>query len=364
MKVTRLSAIHYRNLKELEIYPQEGVNIIYGENAQGKTNLLESIWMFTGCRSFRGAKDAELISLKNEAARLEMDFYAEGREQEATLLLDEKRHAVLNGIPLPSASKLIGEFRAVVFSPAHLSLVKEGPVQRRRFLDLALSQLRPRYASLLSQYNRALAQRNILLKDIAYHSELMDTLAIWDERLAMLGAQIIYQRRSYVDRMQESAVAFYHGLSRGREELSLAYASSIEGRSAEEIAYELSEKLTKNPPEDIKNGRTSVGPHRDDLEIYVDQLSARIYGSQGQQRSCALSMKLSEAALIREITGEQPVALLDDVMSELDAGRQDYILNHIEGWQVFITCCEPSSLLRLCDGKTFSLHSGSLEETA
>lgn len=213
MKVTRLSAIHYRNLKELEIYPQEGVNIIYGENAQGKTNLLESIWMFTGCRSFRGAKDAELISLKNEAARLEMDFYAEGREQEATLLLDEKRHAVLNGIPLPSASKLMGEFRAVVFSPAHLSLVKEGPVQRRRFLDLALSQLRPRYASLLSQYNRALAQRNILLKDIAYHSELMDTLAIWDERLAMLGAQIIYQRRSYVDHMQESAVAFYHGLS-------------------------------------------------------------------------------------------------------------------------------------------------------
>ena len=353
MKVTRLSAIHYRNLKELEIYPQEGVNIIYGENAQGKTNLLESIWMFTGCRSFRGAKDAELISLKNEAARLEMDFYAEGREQEATLLLDEKRHAVLNGIPLPSASKLIGEFRAVVFSPAHLSLVKEGPVQRRRFLDLALSQ-----------YNRALAQRNILLKDIAYHSELMDTLAIWDERLAMLGAQIIYQRRSYVDRMQESAVAFYHGLSRGREELSLAYASSIEGRSAEEIAYELSEKLTKNRAEDLKNGSTSVGPHRDDLEIYVDQVSARIYGSQGQQRSCALSMKPSEAALIREITGEQPVALLDDVMSELDAGRQDYILNHIEGWQVFITCCEPSSLLRLCDGKTFSLHSGSLEETA
>ena len=338
MKVTRLSAIHYRNLKELEIYPQEGVNIIYGENAQGKTNLLESIWMFTGCRSFRGAKDAELISLKNEAARLEMDFYAEGREQEATLLLDEKRHAVLNGIPLP--------------------------VQRRRFLDLALSQLRPRYASLLSQYNRALAQRNILLKDIAYHSELMDTLAIWDERLAMLGAQIIYQRRSYVDRMQESAVAFYHGLSRGREELSLAYASSIEGRSAEEIAYELSEKLTKNRAEDLKNGSTSVGPHRDDLEIYVDQLSARIYGSQGQQRSCALSMKLSEAALIREITGEQPVALLDDVMSELDAGRQDYILNHIEGWQVFITCCEPSSLLRLCDGKTFSLRSGCLEETA
>ena len=338
MKVTRLSAIHYRNLKELEIYPQEGVNIIYGENAQGKTNLLESIWMFTGCRSFRGAKDAELISLKNEAARLEMDFYAEGREQEATLLLDEKRHAVLNGIPLPSASKLMGEFRAVVFSPAHLSLVKEGPVQRRRFLDLALSQLRPRYASLLSQYNRALAQRNILLKDIAYHSELMDTLAIWDERLAMLGAQIIYQRRSYVDRMQESAVAFYHGLSRGREELSLAYASSIEGRSAEEIAYELSEKLTKNRAEDLKNGSTSVGPHRDDLEIYVDQLSARIYGSQGQQRTAALSLKLSELELVKAVSRDNPILLLDDVLSELDSSRQNHLLSAIQDIQTMITC--------------------------
>ena len=364
MKVTRLSASHYRNLSEIEIYPQEGVNIIYGENAQGKTNLLESIWMFTGCRSFRGAKDAELVSLQNEAARLEMDFYAGGRDQNASLLLDEKRHAVLNGIKLSSATRLMGEFRAVVFSPVHLSLVKEGPAQRRRFLDLALSQLKPRYASILSQYNRALSQRNILLKDIPYHPELTDTLAIWDDRLSALGAQIIYQRRSYVERLQESAVSFYHGLSRGREELYLFYASSMESRTVAGLTQELREHLTKFRREDLKNGSTSVGPHRDDLEILVDRLSARVYGSQGQQRSCALSMKLSEAVLIREITGEQPVALLDDVMSELDAGRQDYILNHIEGWQVFITCCEPSSLLRLCAGKTFSLRGGCLEETA
>lgn len=364
MKVTRLSASHYRNLNEIEIFPQEGVNIIYGENAQGKTNLLESIWMFTGCRSFRGAKDAELISLQDKAARLDMDFYACGRDQNASLLLDEKRHAVLNGVQLSSATRLMGEFRAVVFSPVHLSLVKEGPAQRRRFLDLALSQLKPRYASVLSQYNRALAQRNILLKDIPYHAELMDTLEIWDDKLSMLGAQIIYQRRCYVERMQESAASFYHGLSRGREVLHLAYVSSMEGQTTAQLSQELREKLARARREDLKNGRTSIGPHRDDLEILVDQMSARIYGSQGQQRSCALSMKLSEAVLIREITGEQPVALLDDVMSELDAGRQDYILNHIEGWQVFITCCEPSSLLRLCAGKTFSLRSGRLEETA
>lgn len=363
MKVTRLSASHYRNLSEIEIFPQEGVNLIYGENAQGKTNLLESVWMFTGCRSFRGAKDAELISLEREAARLDMDFYAGGRGQSASLMLDEKRHAVLNGVPLPSAAKMMGEFRAVVFSPVHLSLVKEGPAQRRRFLDLALSQMRPRYASLLNQYNRALAQRNILLKDIPYHAELLDTLDIWDEKLSSLGAQIIYQRRSYVKRMRQSAAAFYHGLSRGRETLQLSYASSLEGDTAEQLSLELREKLGKARREDLKNGSTSIGPHRDDLEIQVDQRSARIYGSQGQQRSCALSMKLSEAALIHDITGERPVALLDDVMSELDAGRQDYILNHIEGWQVFITCCEPSSLLRLCAGKTFSLHGGHLEET-
>lgn len=362
MKVTRLSASHYRNLSRIEIFPQESVNLIYGENAQGKTNLLESIWMFTGCRSFRGAKDAELISLEDEAARLDLDFYAGGREQSAALTLDEKRHAVLNGVPLSSAAKLMGEFRAVVFSPVHLSLVKEGPAQRRRFLDLALSQLKPRYASLLNQYNRALAQRNMLLKDIPYHAELLDTLEIWDEKLAALGAQVLYQRRSYVERMRESAAAFYHGLAHGREKLHLSYASSLEGRTTEQIFSEFRETLEKTRREDLKYGTTSTGPHRDDLEIQVNQRSARIYASQGQQRSCALSMKLSEAVLIRDITGEQPVALLDDVMSELDAGRQDYILNHIEGWQVFITCCEPSSLLRLCAGKAFSLHGGRLEE--
>ncbi len=364
MNVTRLSAAHYRNLDEIEIFPQDGVNIIYGENAQGKTNLLESIWMFTGCRSFRGAKDAELISLQEEAARLDLDFYAAGREQTASLFLEEKRKAVLNGVALPSPSKLMGEFRAVVFSPVHLSLVKEGPAQRRRFLDLALSQLKPRYAAILSQYNRALAQRNTLLKDIPYHAELLDTLDIWDDKLAVLGAQMIYQRRCYVARMRERAAVFYHGLSRGRESLTLSYDSKLEGKTASQLAQELSEALKKHRPEDLKSGSTSIGPHRDDLLILVDELPARIYGSQGQQRSCALSMKLSEAALIHEITGEQPVALLDDVMSELDAGRQDYILNHIDGWQVFITCCEPSSLLRLCGGKTFSLCRGHLEETA
>lgn len=364
MRVTRLSAVHFRNLDEIEIFPTDGVNIIYGENAQGKTNLLESIWMFTGCRSFRGAKDAELISLEDEAARLEMDFYGGGREQTAALLLNEKRNATLNGIGLPSAAKLVGEFRAVVFSPVHLSLVKDGPALRRRFLDLALSQLKPRYASVLTQYNRALAQRNILLKDIPYHAELLDTLEIWDDKLAVLGAQILYQRRCYVERMQKSAASFYHGLSRGREELELTYASSQESRTIGQLAQELREGLGNARREDLKNGSTSLGPHRDDLEILVDHRPARIYASQGQQRSCALSMKLGEAALIREITGEQPVALLDDVMSELDAGRQDYILNHIEGWQVFITCCDPSSLLRLCVGKTFSLRGGRLEETA
>lgn len=363
MKVTRLSAAHYRNLSEIEIFPQEGVNLIYGENAQGKTNLLESIWMFTGCRSFRGAKDAELISLEGEAARLDMDFFACGREQNAALRLNEKRYAVLNGVTLPSAARLMGEFRAVVFSPVHLSLVKDGPAQRRRFLDLALSQLKPRYASLLNQYNRALSQRNVLLKDIPYHAELLDTLDIWDEKLSALGAQIVYQRRSYVERMRESAAAFYHGLSQGRETLQLFYASSLEGSTTDQLSLELRKKLEKTRHEDLKTGNTTIGPHRDDLEIQVDQRSARIYGSQGQQRSCALSMKLSEAVLIHNITGEQPVALLDDVMSELDAGRQDYILNHIEGWQVFITCCEPSSLLRLCAGKTFSLRGGRLEET-
>lgn len=362
MRVNSLKAVNFRNIQSIEIKPCENVNIIYGENAQGKTNLLESIWLFTGCRSFRGSKEQDFIKFSNDFASLELDFYGSGRDQNAKIKIDDKRRAELNGVSLSSVAKLAGEFFAVVFAPTHLSLVKEGPAQRRKFLDIALCQLKPRYANAVMQYNRSILQRNALLKDITYHSELLDTLDIWDDKLCTLGAAITAERLNYIKRLEPFIEQIYGGLSNGREIMKVSYLSQaqISTESEADIKQEMAQQLKLARKQDILSGSTSIGPHRDDLLIEIDSLNARNFGSQGQQRSCALALKLAEAEIIKSITGEQPVALLDDVMSELDNTRQDYILNHIEGRQVFITCCEPSALLKMSGGKAFELKEGAL----
>jgi len=362
MRVNSLKATDYRNIKSLEIFPCENVNIIYGENAQGKTNLLESIWLFTGCRSFRGSKEQEFIKFDSTFASLNIGFFGNGREQCAKIKIEDKRRAELNGVSLSSVSKLIGEFFAVVFAPTHLSLVKEGPAQRRKFLDIALCQLKPRYANALTQYNRAILQRNALLKDITYHSELVDTLERWDDKLCTLGAVITAERIKYIKRLEPFIEEIYGGISNGREIMKASYLTQTQlvANIETELKQELLQQFKLSRKQDIFSGSTSIGPHRDDLNIEINGLLARSFGSQGQQRSCALALKLAEAEIIKSITGEQPVALLDDVMSELDNIRQDYILNHIEDRQVFITCCEPSALLKMSGGKAFELKEGAL----
>ena len=362
MHITQLELTSFRNIDAAAITPCEGVNIIWGDNAQGKTNLLEGIWLFTGCRSFRGAKDAECVSFNSPKAMLSLDYFGEGRQQNLQLSIEKTRRFTKNGIKLSSPAKVMGSFLAVVFSPVHLSLVKEGPYERRRFLDVAISQLKPKYALALGGYNKALAQRNILLKDIAYHSELYDTLDVWEEQLAFYAAELITQRIGYINRLQSFATEIYGGISNGRETMDLVYqeACATGAQTKEELRAGLRDLLRAARKTDLATGSTSVGPHRDDLLIRIDGLSARSYASQGQQRSAALALKLGEAAVIRSFSGEQPVALLDDVMSELDASRQNYILNHIRDWQVFITCCEPETVLRLCEGKTFHIENGKI----
>lgn len=366
MKVNRLGFRDYRNLKENELIPGPQVNVICGDNAQGKTNLLEAVWLFTGGRSFRGARDQELIAFSSRAgAVLALDFEAEEREQTAKITIGrgaKKRTAQLNGVDQPAASSLIGKFCAVVFSPDHLSLVKEGPSMRRKFLDAALCQRKPAYARLLSQYSRTLAQRNTLLKDISYHSELLETLEIWDEKLSGLGAAITIERKRYLERLSEAAGEIYDGISQGRERFAVRYDSGLLRDGGEEAGYRerLFSLLQNGRKEDLNAGFTTKGPHRDDLLVTVQEKSAREYGSQGQQRSCVLALKLAEAALLAEALGEKPVILLDDVMSELDASRQDYLLNKIQGWQVFITCCDPNSISGLSQGRTFYVENGEI----
>lgn len=362
MIINRLSVSDYRNIDYIGITPSENVNVIFGENAQGKTNLLESIWLFTGCKSFRSKKDSELVGFNKDYAKNEIDYFAFGREQTAEIIIDKKRNVKKNGIELKSPAELIGEFYAVIFSPAHLSLVKDGPIFRRKFLDTALCQLKPYYAKGLAKYTRTLEQRNALLKDIQFHSELYDTLDVWDDKLSSYGAAVVSERIKYVKFLSENAREIYYGLSSQKEELTIDYVNNtgLYSEDPYEIKEFLLKRLRETRRDDIFNKITGVGPQRDDLNIKIDGISARSFGSQGQQRSCALALKLSEANIIKEITGEEPVILLDDVMSELDINRQDYILNHLENRQVFITCCDPATVLRMCEGKTFHIEKGCL----
>ena len=333
MKVLELRASGFRNLETLRFSPCGGLNAVTGENAQGKTNLLEAMWLFTGGRSFRGARDQELVRAGAQEARLSLTFFSGGREQRAELTLrGGARQAVLNGVMKRGMAELIGRFCAVVFSPEHLSLVKGGPAERRAFLDSALCQAKPSYAIAYARYRRTLNQRNALLKDIARHPELEDTLPIWDDRLCRSGAVLIRERRAYLERFAPRASAHYAGIAHGREELRLTYEPSCGG--------DMAESLRRALREDIRSGHTSVGPHRDDIGIEIGNMAARLYASQGQQRSAVLAMKLAEAAVLAEACGEEPVVFLDDVLSELDGSRQLYLLSSLSGRQSFLTGCE------------------------
>lgn len=366
MRVKELSFDGFRNLHTGGWQPDGGVNILYGDNAQGKTNLLEACWLFTGGRSFRGAKDAELVRFGAEAARLSLSFEAGGRDQEATITIRQRRSVTLNGVTLPSAAKLAGTFCGVVFSPAHMALIQDGPEGRRRFIDSAYCQLKPAYVGALTEFQKALTQRNAFLKQCretgvfgARESEMLD---LWDHTLAAAGARLTSARRHYLRRVAPLATQIYEGLSSGREQFAIGWNTPITAESLPEMATQWLDALRQARRADLVVGFSTVGPHREDLTVLINGQAARTYGSQGQQRSAVLALKLAEATLLEEVTGEKPVAFLDDVMSELDTSRQDYILNHIDGWQVFITCCEPSTALRNTAAKVFHVKQGVISE--
>lgn len=365
MRVETLKFEGFRNLEKNQITAGPGVNIIYGDNAQGKTNLIEGIWLFTGSKSFRGSKDSELLGFDSEIARIGLDFFGEDRMQSAEISIGEKREIKLNGIEKKTPSELTGAFHAVVFSPLHIKLVEEGPEMRRRFLDAAIGQLYPKYMDLLKRYNRAVLQRNGALRDVKYHASIYDLIDIFENSIAGIGGRIVRYRIRYLSLLKKFAPDIYYGISGGLEELSLSYVSKcgVATENETENAAALLGALKKVRDDDISTGSTSIGPHRDDMDISINGKSVRSFGSQGQKRSAVLSLKLAEAEVLNKTTGEQPVALLDDVMSELDTGRQDYILNHINGWQVFITCCDPGPIKALTKGKIFYMKNGVITES-
>ena len=362
MYVTGLQFKNYRNLDDGIIIPGEKINVIYGNNAQGKTNILESLWLFCGGHSFRGSKENEFIKFGESFARLKVKFYSQKREQEAEIFYSGgKKEVIVNGVKKHSSASLIGKYTAVIFSPEDLTLVKRGPSARRRFLDSAVCREKFQNAVIISRYNQTLNQRNALLKDIYKHPELKAMLDIWDEKLCQLGAKIIFQRLDYIEKITEYAKNYHVGISDNKENLEIKYISTCSakmGESTEEIYNKLKTALNNNVEDDCRTGFTNIGPQRDDFDIIINQKKAKMFASQGQQRSAVLSLKLAEAKVLSELTGENPVILLDDVLSELDKKRQSFLLNKISKYQVFITCCdfEEKDLSRY--GKKFFIEEG------
>lgn len=362
MIIKHHSAKNFRNIEYISFEPHPEMNIIYGENGQGKTNIIESIWLLTGFYSFRARKNIQLIAQGHEEAKIQTRFYSHMREQLAEMKINKRKELVLNGIKEESPRVMMGKYFAVVFSPSTLGIVQDGPSERRKLLDIALSLIKPNYAVLMSRYLRVLDQRNALLKKMGERCFENGYIEPWDNELVSLGTKIVKYRLDYIEKLSQLSGEIYRGISSGREEFTFHYDFSPENISEEEIKQKLTADIEKYRESDLKRLYTNAGPHTHDLVMNLNGRDARVYGSQGQQRSCALAMKLGEASIIEEITGESPVVLLDDVMSELDEGRQTFILNYLDNWQVFITCCDPSQLLRSKKGKAFEVIGGEIKE--
>jgi DNA replication and repair protein RecF len=368
LQIKRLTFENFRNLKKGELSLSDGVNILYGDNAQGKTNLLEGCWLFTGGKSFRGVKDKELITFGKDKATLSMSFFAGERDQEATIQLGDRRTLTLNGVSGKAPSSLVGKFCAVVFCPSHLSLLSGPKEERRKFMDAAYCQLRPLYVKVLTQFNRTLSQRNALIKSVKNGDLPVDKakemLLIWDSQLAEVSAKVTLARTAYIRKIGKEANLIYDGLSAGKERFSLSLLSQVgdpDGKTEAQLFEIYLNLIQRNHDRDFGAGFSTVGAHREDFSALINGVPVKNFASQGQQRSAVLSLKLAEASLLKEVTGEQPVALLDDVMSELDVSRQDYILNHIHDWQVLITCCDPATIERQTGGQVFHIQNGEIK---
>lgn len=335
----------YRNYKETKIEFAKNYNIIYGENAQGKTNIIEAIFLCASGRSHRTSKDSELLNVSNSNYYIKLDAL-KGKEDLSIEIFHEKERKKiikLNEIPLKKMGDLMGNVLAVIFSPEDLSVINEGPSQRRRFIDITLSQIKPSYFYDLQQYNRILLQRNSLLKEIQNNRSLIDTLDIWNNKIAETAARIIKVRYDFINRLGNVAKKNHSILSSNNENMQIIYASSVKTDNFSEvdkIKENLIKELSRIKNIEIKRGTTLKGPHRDDYEIYINDMDVKSFASQGQKRTVILSIKLSELQIIKEETGEYPILLLDDVMSELDYRRREILFDCINNIQTFITCTE------------------------
>lgn len=333
MIIKSISLNNYRNYEKLDIHLSDGTNILYGDNAQGKTNILEAAYISGTTKSHKGSKDKEMIRFEEDEAHICTVVEKNKREYQIDMHLRKKGSKIvsINKIPIKKAAELLGILNIVFFSPEDLNIIKEGPAERRRFMDIELCQLDKIYLSDLSNYNKVLNQRNKLLRDIPYNPSLLETLSIWDEQLVRYGKNIIKRRKEFVEELNQIIEEIHSNITGKKEHLVLKYESNID-----DIFFQ--DELNKVKDKDIRLCQTTVGPHRDDMKFSVNGIDIRKFGSQGQQRTSALSLKLSEIHLVKKVIGDTPVLLLDDVLSELDSNRQNYLLNSINDIQTVITC--------------------------
>lgn len=357
MKIKSLKLKNFRNYDLLDLTFDDSANIFYGDNAQGKTNILEAVYLSGTTKSHRGSKDRDLIEFGKEESHIETIVEKNGIDYQIDMHLKKNspKGIAINRMPIRKASELFGIVNLVFFSPEDLNIIKNGPAERRRFIDLELSQLDRVYLSNLANYNRVVNQRNHLLKEIGFsgYEKHAGTLEIWEMQLIQYGNKIIDRRKAFIEEMNEIISSIHKKLTGGREEIRILYEPSNK-----ELTFE--QALRKYKDRDLKLKSTSVGPHRDDICFMAGDLDIRRFGSQGQQRTAALSLKLSEIELVRQSIHDTPVLLLDDVLSELDKHRQNYLLDSIHDIQTLITCTGVEDFVnhRFSINKVFHVQNG------
>ncbi|MCI8461829.1 MAG: DNA replication/repair protein RecF [Lachnospiraceae bacterium] len=367
MIIKSIELADYRNYDSLTLFFENGTNILYGDNAQGKTNILEAIYVAATTKSHKGSKDREIIRFDKEEAHIRTYLEKDHVETRVDMHLrkNKSKGIAIDGQKIKKAADLMGLCNVVFFSPEDLGIIKNGPGERRRFVDMELCQLDSFYLYNLNHYIKTVEQRNKLLKDMFMNPDLKETLGIWDMQLVSFGSKIIERRKLFVDQLNEIVGEIHKKLSGGKEDLVIRYEPDV-------TMEDFERKLKGSQERDIRSKMTSAGPHRDDFSFLVKDVDIRKYGSQGQQRTAALSLKLSEIELVKKIAGDAPVLLLDDVLSELDSSRQNYLLNSIGEIQTIITCTgledfvnnrfEIDKVFRVADGMVECMSNGQNEQ--
>lgn len=359
MIIQSLELENFRNYGTLSVHFDSRTNILYGDNAQGKTNILEAVYLSATTKSHKGSKDKDLINFTSEEAHIRTYVVKDGLENRVDMHLrkNKSKGIAINGQKIKKAADLLGLLNVVFFSPEDLSIIKNGPSERRRFVDMELCQLDSVYLHNLNHYNKIVNQRNRLLKDLYAKPGLKDTLFLWDSQLVAFGQKIIERRNTFISQLNEIIYGLHLKLTGGKEELQIVYEPDV-------LALDFEEKLQKCQERDIRLKQTSIGPHRDDFSFAVGTVDIRKFGSQGQQRTAALSLKLAEIELVKKMTKDVPLLLLDDVLSELDSNRQNYLLNSIGELQTIITCTGLEEFVnnRFEINKVFKVSDGVIHE--